>query len=652
MPSGFLRRYIGKLTGKAATGQSAGPEPAGPADAIEPGPEPVQPVPALPARHDRRPAPERFRCPTELQAAGLDRGRIATIGPCFAINWAHAPYLDEAGLNAEIDFVLFGNLAPLPEEPPAAVADYKFQVVQLQLRHAIRDLEYFFLEYDDVAEYERIFVQAKEIVGIQLDIVLAWNTKYKMLTFVMGFLVPQQNPYGRLMPRNDLRNMVYFIEQLNAYIVERIASIENVYYLDIDQIASSIGKQYVQDDSLLQLNQGFTLPDEDREVDGGRLEPAGSPNESFSNRTAEFSRAIWFELAASYRSITGLDAIKAVVIDLDDTLWRGVLAEYDRVPDNHGEGWPTGFMEALLYAKKRGILLAISSKNEASRIAELWPAATGNHIRLEDFASVKINWNPKIDNIREIIQEFNILPKNVLFIDDNPVERASVTEAIPGIRVLGRDLYHLRRTLLWAPEMQSAHISRESTNRTSMIRAQIKREEERSTFSREDFLANLGLRVRLTSIARSDDGLFKRAFELLNKTNQFNTTGKRWSLEEMTRYLDAGGRMEAFSVRDKYTDYGLVGTLLIRDDAITQMAMSCRVVGLDVEIAVLHQLANLALADGRPVLTADFVDTPANLPCRTMYPRAGFETAEQGGYEKALAAASAIPSHIAMTADR
>lgn len=607
-----------------------------------PPPVPVEPPPA--PRPDRRSAPERFRCPDGLQASGLDHGRVAAVGPCFAINWADRSHADAAGMNAEIDFFLFGNLERLPAEPPFPISDYKFQIVQIQLRHIIRDLEYFFLEYNDSAAYERLFLQAKQIIEIQLETVLIWNTNYKLLTFVMGFPVPQQNPYGRLMPRNDLRNMVYFIEQLNVHLEECLQVRDNAYYIDIDQIASSLGKQYIQDDSLLQLNQGFTLPTDDREVETGRLESAGSPNESFSNKTAAFYRAIWIEAAAHYRSIRGLDAVKAVVIDLDDTLWRGVLAEYDQVPDHHGEGWPTGFMEALLYAKKRGILLAISSKNDASRIAELWPLATGNHIRLDDFAAVKINWTPKVENIKEIIREFNILPNSVVFIDDNPVERASVAEAIPGIRVLGRDLYHIRRTLLWAPEMQSGHISRESVRRTTMVRAQIQREEDRSAFTREDFLANLNIHVVMSSINRIDDENFKRAFELINKTNQFNTTGRRWSLDEIQSYLEAGGFIESFSVVDKYTDYGLVGALLVQNDLILQMVMSCRVIGLDVEIAVLNELSNRAFVDGKSFLSAKFTETPANYPCRDLYPRAGFAMADDV-YTKRLVR-SLVPPHI------
>ena len=168
----------------------------------------------------------------------------------------------------------------------------------------------------------------------------------------------------------------------------------------------------------------------------------------------------------------------------------------------------------------------------------------------DDFASVKTSWNPKTESIRQILEETNILPGNVLFIDDNPVERAMVEEAFPTIRTLGQDLYYIRRVLLWAPELQVASVSEESTRRTEMTHAQVDRENARKSMSREEFIASLGVSVEKIIISSDESREFARAFELLNKTNQFNTTGKRWSHEEAVRLFSQGGFSHAFKVKD------------------------------------------------------------------------------------------------------
>jgi FkbH-like protein len=137
-----------------------------------------------------------------------------------------------------------------------------------------------------------------------------------------------------------------------------------------------------------------------------------------------------------------------------------------------------------------------------------------------------------------------------LFIDDNPAERSLVQEAFPEIRTLGADLYSVRRILMLAPELQAGEITEESTRRTEMVQSQIEREKTRTTMSREEFLASLNVRIEQFSIGNVRHPRFARAFELINKSNQFNTTGTRWSQEQVERYFEAGGSFEAFHVEE------------------------------------------------------------------------------------------------------
>jgi FkbH-like protein len=284
-----------------------------------------------------------------------------------------------------------------------------------------------------------------------------------------------------------------------------------------------------------------------------------------------------------------------------------------------------GLLEALLFLKKRGILLAIASKNEEAFIREKWDEIFRGKLMLEDFASIRINWNPKSQSIREILEEVNLLPANALFIDDNPVERETVKREFPDIRVLGEDLYYLRRILLWAPELQVPSITDESSRRTEMIQAQVTREQSRKTMSREEFLASLELQLQEIIITSSQHADYERAVELLNKTNQFNTTGRRWTCEEIGRFFAEGGIFHACKVTDKFTAYGLVGLLLVKGNCIRQFVMSCRVVGLDVEQQMLRRVIDRIDA---PEVTAEYVKTEKNHLCTDLYVKNGFDLRE------------------------
>lgn len=339
--------------------------------------------------------------------------------------------------------------------------------------------------------------------------------------------------------------------------------------------------------------------------------------------TTFFVEAIWSELDSMYRVLKRTDEVWLVVCDLDDTLWNGVSGEQGSVGPEMVEAWPTGVAEALLYLKKRGVLLGIISKNDEERIRPRWDAIFQGLVRLEDFASVKINWRSKPENMQQMLAEVNLLPRSVVFVDDNPVERDAMRQAFPEIRVIGKYPYYIRRILLWSAELQVPYITSESTARTEMVQAQILREDSKKGKTREEFLASLDLSVTFFEVD-STDGKWPRCFELLNKTNQFNTTGKRWSLQEIEREMQTTLKMYAFETSDRFTRYGLVGVVLVRDNRIEQFAMSCRVVGMDIEVEVVARLARLFRSAGLETIRARLVETEFNTLCREFFRRCGF----------------------------
>lgn len=561
------------------------------------------------------------RVPDALRVTDSGPETILVVGSCLVENLV-AEFARTKPVQG--DFVLVNFASRLPEAPPRALDRYDLQIVQLPMRTILPDSRFAQLRHHQPEAYAALFAEAEQRLAIVLDAAMAWNKASGLTTFVVNFFRPQQNPLGRLMPRNDLRNLSTFIDRLNARFAELVAGYANSYVLDFDEISASIGRMHVQDDHLWMSSHNSTLSDYDHAHDQRRLHPPEPISRRSDLRIEAFFAAVHAEVEAMYRSLRQTDAVKLVIVDLDDTLWRGVVAEEGDFDPTTYEGWPLGVIEALAFLKHRGIVLAIASKNDEAKIRAIWDPLVGARLRLSDFGVIRINWKPKVENVADILEQVNVLPGSVVFVDDNPVERAAVSAAFPGIRTLGADLYGIRRALLWSAETQGPPISAESGRRTEMIQAQVVREQARKLLSREAFLATLDIRITPVTIADAAHARFRRAFELINKTNQFNTTGRRWTLEEMQAGFLRGLRLHAFEVADTFTDYGLVGVVVREGDALTQCVMSCRVVGLDVEAAMMRSVMGEAARDGLERLFAAYVPNGRNDLCASLYRDAGF----------------------------
>ena len=589
-----------------------------------------------------------FSTPNQLALSPTPAKRVLIIGSCFA--QGIADHVQRAIPGCRCDHILYNHAGELPPEPPRPISEYDFQVIFLPLRSVMPERAYMRLNYSDLAAHES-FVQAALSRQQQLlEGALGYSRRFGKLTFISNFLVPQQSPLGRLLSRADLRNPAYVCQRLNAELEIAARLLRDVYVVDLDGIAAGLGKRWVQDDFLWTFSHGTFMNDWDMQYDGDRLEPALPITKQLPCLADEFIGAIWQEIAAMYRTVRQVDPIKMVAVDLDDTLWRGIAADEQSIDPFMVEGWPLGFVEALQYLKKRGVLVSVISKNDRTLIEKLWPHLYGGAIELADFAAIKMNWRAKVEDMEELLSEVNLLPRNVLFIDDNPVERAAMKAAYPDMRVIGGNPYECRRLLLWASETQVAVITEESARRTEMIKTQIDREQNRRRLSRAEFLASLGLTLRLVNLSAPDHPQFRRAFELLNKTNlisfvQFNTTGKRWTMEEILQSLVAGTVIHAFEVTDIYTRYGLVGVIVVTGSTFEQFVMSCRVVGLDVELAAVSILARRMSSNRNGRFGATTRDTDTNLLSRDLWRRCGFEW-QNDHWEAGPSDIAAVPPHI------
>lgn len=584
-----------------------------------------------------------YRTPIDLQVTPDSGLRFLVVGGCLAEPFPQIAEMMNKTFKG--DFILVNNFDPFVAIPPEQAAQYDFQIAHLPLRTILGNA-YFHLP-DDVAQHEEFLQQTQDYLARYLSNVLKLNTERKLLTFVLGFMVPQQNPLGRFQPRYDLRNIMHFIERLNMFLAAEVATRENAYFLDVDQVSSSIGKKACQDDMVWSFTHGTTLSDGDHDHDLNRIQPPESMQHHYSARWMEFFEALLHEIFAMYRTLKQQDSVKLVVVDLDDTLWRGVAAE-----GTLGilEGWPMGLMETLLFLKKRGILLAIISKNDEKFILSNWNKIVQGQIALSDFAVHKINFRGKAENLAEILREVNLRPQNAVMIDDNPVERAAIQAGLPGVRVLGSHLYYLKRILLWSSETQQREITRESARKTEMVHAQLKRESVRKTLSHEEFLQTLGLCVSLSVLQDTTDLNMSRALELFNKTNQFNTTGERYTLEQCHRHFVAGRRLYVLQAQDRFTKYGIIGSAWVHRNCIHHLVMSCRALGLGIEDAFLAYIASRLVRENATTMLGHLQPTEANIACRQLYSRNGFIQAQDSSslWSRPLAVPLVLPPHISL----
>ena len=575
-----------------------------------------------------------YLVPDQLAVTPTRVDRVLLLGNCMLNTWAEAIRLDYP--NAEVRYSTYDYAETVYSDQE----DYDLRIIQLPLRYIYPEIVVMQNRFNDPAAYEREL--HKSFDRMRGFISLLRNPRADQPTFFLNYFYPQHNALGRLMPRYDPRSPTFFIQRLNRFLYDQAADFPGGHVLDIEQIASAFGRHRLQDDAFATFSHASIASDYDYYADNNRLEPEEPLSKRYPHDPFGFIRVAWTEALAMLRTLRGTDRVKMICIDLDDTLWRGVLAEADDVDATATEGWPLAFAEALMVCRQRGIVLAIISKNDEARVAEILPRVFHGRVRMEDFPIRKINWDPKPQNVAAAIREANVLPDSVVYIDDNPVERAAVKTLLPDVRLLGAPHLDWRRILLWSPETQLSEISLESASRSDMVRAQVEREQDRGTMSYSDFLAELDLRVELGQIVSTTDPHFARALELLNKTNQFNTTGVRWTEGEADRFFASGGRWWVFRVQDRYTAYGLVGVVIQKVEQIEQFVMSCRVFGLQVERSVLNVLREL-----RPEISqARLVETPKNGPCREVYAQAGWT---RDGETWTAGPIQLLPPHVSMT---
>lgn len=332
---------------------------------------------------------------------------------------------------------------------------------------------------------------------------------------------------------------------------------------------------------------------------------------------------------------------KCLVLDLDNTLWGGIIGDDGMEHIEIGHETPTAeaytaFQEYVLKLKERGIILAVCSKNEED-IAKSGFNHPDSVLHVEDFVSFHANWKPKNINLRTIAEEINIGTDSLVFIDDNPAERQLVRDTMPEVAVPEVDpvdVFSYIRAIEGAGFFEPVTISEDDRKRNESYRENIQRRSlEESMKTYDDFLQSLEMEAEIDGFRSV---YYDQIAQLTNKSNQFNLTTRRYTradIEQMANdqhYITLYGRL-----RDKFGDNGLISVVIGEkiDDSlhIRLWLMSCRVLKRGMEQMMLDALAARAAADGCKELIGYYYKTAKNKMVSDLYAVFGFEKIMQSG---------------------
>jgi len=362
----------------------------------------------------------------------------------------------------------------------------------------------------------------------------------------------------------------------------------------------------------------------------------------------------WFETKQLYssdfavdiaREVAGIVASlhrsskKVLALDLDNTLWGGVIGDDGMTGIEIGGTHPRGeafrqFQVAIASLAKRGVVLAVCSKNDYKNAAEPFEKHPEMVLRLKDIASFQANWEPKSENLRRIAQELNLGLDSIVFVDDNPAEIEIVKQFVPEIETiwLGPDPAEYASQLLNCRLFEPRSITADDLQRGEQYQQQAARVQAMSSGTDMDsYLASLEMHSVISEFTPVD---VPRISQLINKSNQFNVTTRRRSEAEVEALID-DPNYYGFSVRlaDKFGDNGLISVVIVKVEGETAVVdtwlMSCRVLKRQMEDEVVNEMVRLAQQRGCSKVVGHYLLTEKNGMVRDLFPRMGFGLVEE-----------------------
>lgn len=339
----------------------------------------------------------------------------------------------------------------------------------------------------------------------------------------------------------------------------------------------------------------------------------------------------WFQRQLE---IIELKRKKCIVLDLDNTLWGGVLGEDGIEGIKVGGDYPGKaylyFQEALVELSKTGVILTVCSKNNEKDVFDAWERNPFIILNKKYISAYRINWNNKADNIRELASELNIGLDSFIFIDDNPTERELIRQMLPMVETPDFPEHPYQLPVFFKSIVDNYFkvydVTDEDTKKTEQYKANAQRANEQKKFSAfSDYLRSLEIRI---DINQADEFNIPRIAQMTQKTNQFNLTTKRYSDAEVRSFIKDGWKIFCISVADKFGDNGITGTIFIKVEkdvaTIDSLLLSCRILGKGVETAFLKSVLLLLKNEGINKLNARYIQSSKNSQVADFYDKCGF----------------------------
>ena len=327
---------------------------------------------------------------------------------------------------------------------------------------------------------------------------------------------------------------------------------------------------------------------------------------------------------------------KCLVLDLDNTLWGGVLGEDGIEGIKIGGDYPGKaflyWQEALLELSKSGVILTVCSKNNEQDVLDAWEKNPFMLLRKEHFAAYRINWSDKATNIKELATELNIGLDSFVFVDDNPTERELIKQMLPMVEVpeFPAQPYELMSFFKQLVEdfFKVYSITDEDPKKTEQYKQNAARAQAQASFTDfNSFLESLNIQITIES---ANEFNIQRIAQMTQKTNQFNLTTHRYTDADVRGFVDAGWRVWCISVADKFGDNGITGAIMVKPDGVIDtFLLSCRILGKGIEFAFVKKILSLLAADGIDTLTAKYLPTAKNAQVKEFWERVGFACTQE-----------------------
>ena len=473
------------------------------------------------------------------------------------------------------------------------------------------DLIYIHTTNRNIAEYPAVGDSREKTEQLIKDTYEHFRVMWEKLKETYGCVIIQNNfefPYYRLLGNMDAVNSngrVAFVNRLNALFAEYAAANESFYLQDIQYLSACYGLDKWGDSFYWNMYKyALCVP--------------AIPTLSYN-------------LANIIKSVYGKNK-KAYVLDLDNTLWGGVVG--DDGPENIEIGQETSmgqvyaeFQSYLKEQKQIGIMLNVSSKNEEENaLAGL--SRPDSVLKPDDFMIIKANWEPKSKSVAEIASELNIGTDSLVFVDDNPAEREIIRQNLPGVAVPEMDKpEEYLKTLDRSGFFEVTGLSEDDTKRNEMYKANQERKKLQDNFADYgEYLKSLDMKAEIGAFVPL---YMARIAQLTNKSNQFNLTTKRLSQADIEHMAEDSSYITLYGkLADKFGDNGVVSVVIgkIKEDAlhIELWLMSCRVLKRDMEFAMMDRLTEECKKRGITHIYGYYYPTAKNKMVENFYGLQGF----------------------------